>query len=224
MRPSPTVLEEVRVPGWSKQKDPAPRNCERCARCTVPARLCLSRAAERRSSDRLRSHARDVWLRSGAVPHPVHDHKPPRSRARLSKVEGRAETERIPVHARNRPKPPGPPAPSARAKCAIFSAAVRARALGAVAVARRRGCHRTRGAEGRGCTWRPATVVRRAAVLGSRRVPPRPRAPCLAGTWGPCTRAEKLVLDLWLLTGRRLGVSRVSRRDHRSSGSGSLIR
>ncbi|KAG2552243.1 hypothetical protein PVAP13_9KG093623 [Panicum virgatum] len=65
-----------------------------------------------------------------------------------------------------------------------------------------------------------------AAVHGSRRVPPRPRAPPALPRRGGHARAlrAKLVLDLWfLLTG---AVSRIAARSHGSSGSGSgsLIR
>ncbi|PVH32762.1 hypothetical protein PAHAL_9G481200 [Panicum hallii] len=127
----------------------------------------------------------------------------------------------------------GPVRPCGRAKCVTFSAAVRARALGplplpachlrrgAVPVARRaagerrRGRHRTRpsrGAEGRGVYVAAATAVRRRRCSQfSSRSPPRPRASSLAETWGPCTRAAKLVLDLVLD-----GITGV----HRSSGSG----
>lgn len=190
MRPSPTVLEEVRVPGWSKQKDPAPRNCERCARCTVPARLCLSRAAERRSSDRLRSHARDVWLRSGAVPRPVHDHKPP-ARA-LASRKSRAERRRRGFHStretgQNRPaRRPRPPVPSVRSSPPPYARSLAARPLPAHLRCGARGSARSRP----GRTWRLATVVRRRRCPRfSSRSPSSSGAPCLAETWGPCTRA-----------------------------------
>ncbi|PUZ41283.1 hypothetical protein GQ55_9G491600 [Panicum hallii var. hallii] len=116
----------------------------------------------------------------------------------------------------------GPVRPCGRAKCVTFSAAVRVRALGplplpachlrrgAVPVARRaagerrRGRHRTRpsrGAEGRGSTWRPRRRFGAAAVRSSRRVhllvlgrPPLPRR-------GGHARALRSWFWIWFLTG-----------------------